>query len=81
MREDFEGNVNLLRVEAQTAVRKALEAFSTHAKDPKLNRKEECLYIARGAGSSSPTLGWHPDSDIFALITTVLLAIGSSDFL
>lgn len=45
--EDFEVRVKLLAVEAQTAARKALEAFWIHAKDPKLNRKEECLYITR----------------------------------
>ncbi|VDP00532.1 unnamed protein product [Heligmosomoides polygyrus] len=45
--EDFEVRVKLLAVEAQTAARKALEAFRIHAKDPRLNRKEECLYITR----------------------------------
>ncbi|VDO74402.1 unnamed protein product [Heligmosomoides polygyrus] len=39
--------VKLLTVEAQTAARNALEAFCTHAKVSKLNRKEECFYITR----------------------------------
>ncbi|VDO72474.1 unnamed protein product [Heligmosomoides polygyrus] len=47
MREDFEVRVTLLAVEAQTADRKALEAFWIHAKDPKLKRKKELLYITR----------------------------------
>ncbi|VDO20218.1 unnamed protein product [Heligmosomoides polygyrus] len=43
--DGFEVRVKLLAVKAPTAVRKALEAFRIHAKNPKLNRKDECLYI------------------------------------
>ena len=45
--EDFEVAFEILEREPQTSARKALEALWIQAKDPKINRKEEGLYITR----------------------------------
>lgn len=45
--EDFEVKVEILGHEVQTSARKALEAFWIYSRDPKVNRKGECLYITR----------------------------------
>ncbi|VDP02493.1 unnamed protein product [Heligmosomoides polygyrus] len=45
--EDFGVEVRILGHEVQISVRKALEAFWIYSRDPKVNRKGECLYITR----------------------------------
>ncbi|EYC42711.1 hypothetical protein Y032_0521g2875 [Ancylostoma ceylanicum] len=44
---DFGVKVSILAHEQQISARKSLEAFWIHAKNPKMNRKEECLSITR----------------------------------
>ena len=43
--DDFEVAVKILAHEPQTSARKILEAFWINTKNPKINRKEECLSI------------------------------------
>ena len=45
--EDFEIEVTILAQEPKTSARKTLEAFWINSKNPKMNRKEECLVITR----------------------------------
>ena len=44
---DFEVTVKILAYETRTPARKTLEAFWIRARNPKMNRKEECLTITR----------------------------------
>ena len=44
---NFGVKVAILAREIKTSARKTLEAFWIHAKNPKMNRKEECLSITR----------------------------------
>ena len=44
---DFDVSVKILAQETQVAARKTLEAFWIHARNPKMNRKDECLQITR----------------------------------
>ncbi|EYC06559.1 hypothetical protein Y032_0075g959 [Ancylostoma ceylanicum] len=45
--ENFEVNVKILAQEPETSARKTLEALWIEAKNPKMNRKEECLSMTR----------------------------------
>ncbi|EYC29522.1 hypothetical protein Y032_0006g3016 [Ancylostoma ceylanicum] len=44
---NFDVNVKILAQEPETSARKTLEALWIQAKNPKMNRKEECLSITR----------------------------------
>ena len=44
---EFEISVAVLAIEADTPARKALEAFWIAARNPQINRKEECVAITR----------------------------------
>ena len=42
---EFTVTINILAHEAEIAARKTLEAFWISARDPKINRKDECIAI------------------------------------
>ena len=44
---DFDIKVTILAQDAKTSTRKILEAFWINAKNPQMNRREECLEITR----------------------------------
>ncbi|EYC27158.1 hypothetical protein Y032_0009g554 [Ancylostoma ceylanicum] len=48
---DFDVEITILAREIQTPARKALEAFLIRAKNPEMNRKEECLSITQELNS------------------------------
>ena len=48
--EDFEVEVGILAQECNTSARKTLEAFWINSKNPKMNRREECIIITRDLG-------------------------------
>ncbi|KAK6763666.1 hypothetical protein RB195_024115 [Necator americanus] len=57
---DFEIRVQILAHETKTLARKSLEAFWIQAKNPKMNRKGECLSITR---ELAPYLEWFVRSE------------------
>ncbi|KAK6751464.1 hypothetical protein RB195_003079 [Necator americanus] len=57
---DFEIRAQILAHETETLARKSLEAFWIQAKNPKMNRKGECLSITR---ELAPYLEWFVRSE------------------
>ena len=56
---EFGVTVRILMRESRTSARKTLEAFWIHAKNPKMNRKDECLAITNELAPFADLCGLH----------------------
>ena len=56
---DFDIKVRILAQDAKTSTRKILEAFWINAKNPQLNRREECLDITRDLAPYLRVIFWY----------------------
>ena len=56
--DDFEVTVRILAQESKTSTRKTLEAFWINFKNPKMNRKDECLTITRDLAPYFKMIFW-----------------------